>query len=377
MNSNIINKLTVQFNQHLYKEDELYLTIGIKYGFSINQVLVLPQNEIKKVNQACGDVFINYINIIMKEKYNINLKGNVKTGITYISMNTNKNRMDDDVKLLLKTLYEDEVNEEVFNRAKEIAMNNFSNNYKNVNFRAYYNMMEFSNINKGFNLRKLTEDFLEISVQAFKEFIENIVVVQNSILFVNGDLSDLNKSIILKFIESIKTKDFYVVPVAESVNKYLQSDVHLIDSARENAAIGGINFNFFNEDVTKIERQLLLSILSEIMFKNKGKLLLDELDSSLLYFNSKLQVYSTKLFEYFNEENVIKAKDRILYKLLYMLEKKPYLFNKYCIDLYSKGIDFEEYLEVLSKCDCELLKDIYIKGNLKITEGHLLYKKEA
>ncbi|NFM16062.1 hypothetical protein FDB88_02170 [Clostridium sporogenes] len=376
MKSNIINKLTIQFNQHLYKEDEIYLTIGIKFGFCINQILVLPQNEIKKVNQASGDVLINYIDIIMKEKYKINIRGNVKTGIIYISMKTKKNRMDDDVRLLLKTLYEDEINEEVFNRAKEITKSNFSYNYKNVNFRAYYNMMEFSNINKSFSLRKLTKDFLDINVQAFKEFIENIVVVQNSILFINGDLSDLNKSKILKFIESIKTKDIFIMPAVETVNKYLQSDVHLIDSAKESVSLGGINFNFFNEDITITEKQLLLSILSEIMFKDKGKLILDEFDNSLLYFNSKLDEYSTKIFKYLNEESVLKAKDRILYKLSYMLDRKPYLFNKYCIDLYSKGIDFDEYFEVLNQCDYSLLKDIYIKGNLKITEGHLLYINE-
>lgn len=376
MKSNIINKLTIQFNKHLYKEDEIYLTIGIKFGFCINQILVLPQNEIKKVNQASGDVLINYIDIIMKEKYKINIIGNVKTGIIYISMKTKKNRMDDDVRLLLKTLYEDEINEEVFNRAKEITKSNFSYNYKNVNFRAYYNMMEFSNINKSFSLRKLTKDFLDINVQAFKEFIENIVVVQNSILFINGDLSDLNKSKIFKFIESIKTKNIFVMPAVETVNKYLQSDVHLIDSVKESVSLGGINFNFFNEDITITEKQLLLSILNEIMFKDKGKLILDEFDNSLLYFNSKLDEYSTKIFKYLNEESVLKAKDRILYKLSYMLDRKPYLFNKYCIDLYSKGIDFDEYFEVLNKCDYSLLKDIYIKGNLKVTEGHLLYIKE-
>lgn len=373
MKSNIINKLTIQFNQQSYNEDEIYLTIGIKFGFCINQILVLPQNEIKKVNQASGDVFINYMYITMKEKYKIYIKGNIKTSNMYISFKTKKTRMDDDVRLLLKTLYEDEVDEEVFKRAKEITKSKFSDNYKNVDFRAYYNMMEFSNINKSFNLRKLTKDFLDINVQAFKEFIENIVIVQNSILFINGDLSDLNKSKIFESIESIKTKDIYVMPVAESVNKYLQSDVHLIDSARENVHLGGINFNFFNEDITITEKQLLLSILSEIIFKDKGKLLLDEFDNSLLYFNSKLDEYSTKLFKYLNEESVLKAKDRIFYKLSYMLNSKPYLFNKYCIDLYSKGIDIGEYFQVLNKCDCRLLEEIFTKGNIKITEGHLIY----
>ncbi|MBU3099289.1 MULTISPECIES: hypothetical protein [Clostridium] len=374
--SNIINKLTIQFNQHLYEEDEIYFTIGIKFGFSTNEVLVLPQNEIKKINQASGEVFINYIDIIMKDKYKIYIRGNVKTGIIYISMKTRKNRMDDDAIDLLKTLYEDEVNEGVFNRAKEIAKDKFSYNYKNINFRAYYNMMEFSNINKNFILRKLTKNFLDINVQELKEFIENIVVVQNSILFINGDLSELNKSKIFKFIENIKIKDIYVRPAAEAVNKYLQTDVHIFDTARENVSIGGINFNFFNDDVTILEKQLLLSILSEIMFKDKGKLLLDEFDNSLLYFNSKLEEYSTKIFDYLNEESVIKAKDILVYKLSYMLDRNPYLFNKYCIDLYSKGIDFSEYIEVLKKCDSRLLKNIYIKGNLKITEGHLLYVKE-
>ncbi|WP_143318375.1 hypothetical protein [Clostridium sp. HBUAS56017] len=376
MRANIINKLTVQFNEQEYREDEIYLTIGIKSGFCIDKMLLLPKNEIKEVNQASGDVLINYMDIIMREKYDIRIKGDVKTDIIYISTKTKKERLDDVVTVLLKTLYEEKIDEEIFCRAKEAAKNSFSYNYKIVECRAYYHMMEFSNVNKSFNLEKLTKDYLSISFQDFKEFTEEIVVLPNSILFINGDLSDLNKSKMFKYIESIKTKETYVMPIAKAVNKYLQSDVHLIDTARKNTTMGGINFNFFNEDITYLEKQLLLSVINEIMFKEKGLLLLDEFDNSLIYFNTKLGEYSTKILKYLNEENVSKAKDAILYKLAYTLEKKPYIFNKYCIDLFSKGIDFDDYFEALNICDYELLKKIYIKGNLKITESHLLYKKK-
>lgn len=377
LESNIINNLTIQLNQHIYKEDEIYLSVGIKFGFCINEILVMPQQEIRKINQASGDVFVSYIEIIMKEKYGINIIGDVKTGVMYISMKTKKNTMDDDVRALLKVIYEDKINEEIFYRAKSAAKNAFSYNFRNVNFRAYYNMMEFSNINKSFTLGKFKKDFLDIDLEDFKEFIENIVLLQNTILLINGDLSEINKSKIFKFIESIKTKDNSVMLAAEEVNKYFQSDMHLVDFAEENVAIGGINFNFFNKEVTMLEKQLLLSVLSEIIFKDKGKLILDEFDNSLLYFNSKLDNYSVKLLDYINDEGSLEAKNRLLYKLSYMLNRKPYLFNKYCIDLYSKGIDFTEYYELLKKCDCKLLKDIYIRGNLKVTEGHLIYIKEA
>lgn len=376
MNLNIINGLTVQFNEHPYKENQIYITIGIKFGFSIDRILILPQNEIKKINQASGDVFINYINLIMKEQYNINIKGNVKTNNIYFSMKSEKDRMDHDLKLILKTIFESEVNEGIFNRARKITKDNFKDNYKNINFRAYYKMMEFSNINKRFSLEKFTKDLLNINLQDFKDFMDNIVVFQNSILFINGDLNNIENSKIFEYIESIETKDILVKPIVEMTNKYLQSDMHLVQYARESVSLGGINFNFFNEDITITEKQLLMSILSEIMFEDKGKAIVDEFDNSLLYFNLKLDEYSTKIFDYLDNKSVSKAKDKILYKLSYILENKPYLFNKYCIDLYSKGINFLEYLDALNSCNYISLQDIFIKGNLKITEGHLLYIKE-
>ncbi|WP_128215277.1 hypothetical protein [Clostridium manihotivorum] len=377
MKSNIVNKLTIQLNQQFYDEGDIYITIGIKFGFSIRQVFILPREEIKELNQASGEVFVNYIALIMKEKHKINIKGNVKTGITYISMKTNKDSFDEQLTLLLKVLYEDEIDEEIFNKAKELAKDKFSYNYKNVNFRAYYHMMEFSNINKRFNLRNLTKDFLDIDVQSFKEFYENIVILQNSILFINGDLRNLNESNAFNFIEGIKTQELYVAPITEVINDYLQSDVHLVDIARENVSLGGINFSFFNEEVSITEKQLLISIINQVIFKEKGQVLIDEFDNSLVYFNSKLDIYSTKIIDYLNEESISNAKDRMFYQLAFILEKRPYLFNKYCIDLYSKGIDIDEYFGLLNKCDFEMIKDIYANGNLKITDAHLLYVKEV
>lgn len=245
MKSNIINNLTVQFNQQLYTKDEIYITIGIKFGFCTNKILVLPQNEIKEINQASADVFISYIDIIMKEKYKAKIRVNAKTSMIYISIKSKKDKMDEDLRLILKTLYEDEVNEEVFIRAKKESKSKFSYNYKKSDFRAYYRMMEFSNINKNFNLIKFTKDFLNINFEMFKTFFENIVVVQNSILFINGDLSNLQNSKIFEAIQNIKATDNTVMIVAEGLNKALQSDVHLIDSAKEEFHLGGINFSFF------------------------------------------------------------------------------------------------------------------------------------
>ncbi|URZ03071.1 hypothetical protein [Clostridium felsineum] len=373
--ANIINKLTIQFNEHFYEKNEVYLTITIKFGFCTNKMLILPQKETRTFNKASGNVLIKYIQLQMKEKYNISVKGNVKTGMIYLSIKTKVENMDYEGMCLLKMLYKDKIDKNMFNIAKGVAKKRFSNNYKNVKFRAYYRMMEFVNINKGFVLGNLTKDFLDISLKDFRDFYEEVVVPQNSILFVNGDLSQLDKSKILKFIEGIETNERYIFSAIEPVNEYLQTNMHLIESAEEAIEIGAINFKFFNENIKMFEKQLLLEILSEIIFKDKGKVLVDEFDNSLLYFNCKLDKYSLKLLDYLNEETIQQAKTDALHKLSYILNNMPYVFNKYCIDLYSKGIDIAEYFEVLSKCDYKLITDIYVKGNLKITDGQLVYTK--
>lgn len=45
-------------------------------------------------------MYINYIDIIMEEKYKIKINGNVKTGVIYISMKAEKSRMNNDIRLL-------------------------------------------------------------------------------------------------------------------------------------------------------------------------------------------------------------------------------------------------------------------------------------
>lgn len=376
MKANIVNKLTIQFNNKIYKENDIYLTIGIKYGFSINKVIILPQDQIEEINQGSGDVFVNYIKLMMKEKYNMNVIGNVKSTTIYLSMMVEKSKMDESVENIIRVSYEEELDEKLFDKAKEMSKKNLLSNYIDTKFRAYYKMMEFVNINKGFNLRKLTKDYVDITFEDFKKFRENVVLFQNSIFFINGDLSELSKSEIFDYISKVRTKEISVMLATETVNKYLQSDVHLIKNSKENVTIGGINFNFFNEDTKMIEKELLLNMLSEIMFGNKGKVILDEFDCSLLYFDLKFNEYRRDIYSYIDEKKVLEGKSRLLHKISYMFQDKIYIFNKYYIDLYLKGIDFADYYEVLKGCDCKLLQDIYRKGNLKITEGNLLYIKE-
>ena len=377
MNGNIINNLTLLINDNKFEDNSIYRTIAIKFGFAVSKMYLQDENKFIDVNSANGNLFANYIKLYLKKKFRIYVKTTVVNNMMYINLKCKKENFDDSLEKVIKSIYLCDVNEKLLEEAKEITTNNFKENYEKDEFKAYYKLMEFALVHKNFNMLKMVKDIEKLNIESFKNFIENVVTFDNSILYINGDIEYLKDSNIAVLIRDLKVNHKICVPAADKIDDYLTDDRHFIMEAASKVKNGCINITFFNDTLAMLDRQFLLSIINTSLFGVNGQVILDEFDSTIIYFGVDHKTYKDKILDLFTEDIVEKAKNYILSSISALLDIKPYEFNQIAIEYYSKGIDMLQYLKAVELCSADDIKEIFEKGDIKIVEGQVLFLEKV
>lgn len=375
MKTNIINNLKIELNEHDFKSNEIYVTLGIKLGFSTKQILYKDTGKIEKINQSSSYVYSNYLKTLFYKKHKMLIRINTLRDGTYISFKTTSNKISDDLIKLFSTIYIDDLDEVLFEKAKLDTKNNFKEKYKDIHFKASFKIMEFSDINKDFLFDEFSKSIVDINYSDFNNFKKNIVIIENSFLFINGSLDNLKLNDFFNYLKCIPTSSLEFVQAVKSKDIYLKTDKHLILKDKVDFNVSCISFDFLNKEITPLSKQVLLSIINEILFLKDSQIVVDEFDSSIISFNSSLKEYKLILNDYITQDNVQNAKNKILNKIDYLIDTLPYSFNMLYVNFYINGIDLIDYIDVINSCDDNLIKEIINQGNIKITEGQLLYRK--
>lgn len=377
MKENIINNLTLLINDNKFEDNSIYATIAIKFGFAVSKMYLQDEDKFMDVNSANGNLFANYIKLYLKNKFRIYVKANVTNNMMYITLKSNKENLDDFFEKVIRSIYVFEIDEKLLEESKEVTINNFKENYQKDDFKAYYKLMEFALVHKNFNMLKMVKDIEKLNIESFKDFREKVVTFDNSLLYINGDIEYLKDSNIAVLIQDLKVNHKICVPAANKIDDYLTDDRHFILETASEVKAGCVNITFFNDTLAMLDRQVLLSIINTYLFKRNGQVILDEFDSTIIYFGVNHETYKDKIKDLFTEDNVEKAKDYILSSFSTLLEIKPCEFNQIVIDYYSKGIDIIQYLKAIELCSVDDIKEIYEKGDIKIVEGQVLFLEKV
>lgn len=372
---NKINNLSLIVNEHDYGRETTYVTLGISGGFCTDGLYETENKKLNHINKATTLIFSMMVKIHLKSSYRKRCKIKVNKTNFNITIKTKQRTYSDDLFDLLNTVYsKDCFNEELFIEAKEKVLEDFTDKYSNIKFKAYLNMLEFSDNNKAFKFTDLAKDIKNIAFVDFEPAIEKLVTFKNSVLLINGQInSEAEKFIQFILDHGKEEQDIQLTyPVSDP---YLETDMHLIQYDKANLEMGALKFNFLGQDISLEERYLLLNYIGMILFSNNFDVNVDSVDNSIIYMDNSLQEYKNKIYEIFDESNFDEVKTELLSINNKIILEKPYMFNNLFASLLLNNIDYIKYLDLLTNSDKPYLKELLYKSDLKITEAHLIFKE--
>lgn len=366
-----VNGLKIMLNEQKYEDKKIYMTLGVGFGFCTKWLKLEDQEEPVRMNQVCGNLFLNYLRILMQRE-GLTIRSSAFRGAVTLTLETEEQKLDKAGTIFLKRVYDLEMDSDIFKQAKEAMQAQFAQNCENNQFVARYRMMEATDWQKGFNLLELAQAVSEIEESDFRLFYDTCVTLKNSCLFINGNVSVLKDGAFIKAIEKIEKTGQVVYPVVSGKNVYLKDDGHTFQTGTQNLELGCIRFDFLNPEVSVPLKCALLSIIGEIVFDGQEEINSDYFDSSILYFNSPLKAYKNEVYAALTGAAVERAGERILVRYTELLEKKPAEFGALMVSQYFDQGDLLLFLRLVAYNDCAWFQKLFQKADLKISENQLI-----
>lgn len=366
-----VNHLRIMLNEQEYENKKIYMTLGIGFGFCTKWLRLGEQGDLVRVNQVCGNLFLNYIRILM-EREGIPVKSSAFRNAISLTLETEEQRLNEVGAAFLEKIYDLKMDPDIFRQAKETMTAQFTENCKDSRFKARYQMLEATDWRKDFNLQELVQSVKDIEEEDFRFFYENCVVLSNSCLFINGNVSVLKNGALFDAIEKIERTGQTVCLAVPPKDIYLKDDGHILQVGDQNIEFGCIRFDFLNTEISVPLKYALLSVIGEILFDGQQEINSDYFDSSILYFTCPLKTYKNKVYTALTEETVEKASKNILARYTEMLEKRPDEFGALAVSHYFDQGDLILFLDLVAYNGSTLFQELFKEGDLKISENQLV-----
>jgi hypothetical protein len=371
---NKINDLPLIVNEHDYGRDVSYVTLGGFGGFCSTGLYEKSTKNFFHINRATMLIFTLMVKNYCKEINRIRTKIQVNKTTYSITIKTKQKKIEEDIYNLLDAVYDQKYDENAFIDAKEKILKDFSEKYSDAKFKAYLNILEFSDKNKDYNFIDLAKDIKEISFKEFDSIISKLVTFKNSLLLINGQIpSNTEKFIQLILDKKTETDDIQLIYSVR--DPYLETDMHLVKQDKAYLEMGALRFNFLGENIGLEEQCLLLNIVGITLFSKRFDISIDSVDKSIVYMEAPLKEYKNEIYDIFANVNIAKLKNELLYVNNKLMTEKPYLFNNFLLNIELNNIDYLKYLDLLINMDESSLQDLVNRGKLKITEAHLIFKE--
>ncbi|RDU22135.1 hypothetical protein [Anaerosacchariphilus polymeriproducens] len=373
MSLNDMNHLKFTINEHNYNGRDIYINLGIGAGYCIKKIWNSDNQKEVEINTSCVCIFLNYIKEIVNEEPGLKVDGTISKNVIHISMKTSKEEMDEDMQMLLDIIYRLPVDKRIFENAVKKTRSDFNKKIKDIAFQTRNKMMGFSDFSNSYNYKDYKSDLDKVTYEDFLAFFVNLITFENSYLFINGNIKTLRDFMFYHFINNEKDRKYQIKKFYEEKDIFLLTNQQNILKNYENYQIGCIQFDFSNQEFSITNKFVLLSIIASSLFQNKAEVNVDGLEPCILYYNQELAEYKKRIFDCFNSQNLKQIKNGILDKYSELLDKEPKKFGQAYVEMTMQGSDLEEYLNIIEQIDEKSVKDLYRKGDIKITERHLIY----
>jgi len=278
---------------------------------------------------------------------------------------------------VLKSLLSVEINEEIFNQAKEKSIKAFENQYKKLEFRAYYKSYEVADLHKRFLLSELIDDIQTIAYEDFIRIKKDLVSVFNMCIYVYGDTTDIINSdewqnVVPEQYVDEKTLSF----VGYEYDPAIRNNSHIVGLARENLNLSVLSFDFYNNEATPFAKKIIVDFIAASMKYQVKETSVDELDASIIVQLGSVVSLKENVRD-FTEDTFEKAKNEIISRYVCLMKNSPDIFSVEAVNLMLVGIYVDQYLEYVSSLTLELFNEIYRIADCKLTEAQLVFRKES
>ena len=349
--------------------DDIYATVCINGGF-ITKDYVINGKDHFEANYAFFNVLFSYYRLLEDLS---SYQFNSARATSAISFKSKKENVFSKLQTLLDRIFDKDYDRSIFEEAKENAKNNFAEAYKDGSYRAKFKGYEFSNLNRAFSLMRFIQDIENIEFQDFCECGKNLLVPDNMLVFMAGDVNDIDFSnFVLKESEDMEKQ----VDLAwKGFDPYLRQDAHITNMARKDCNLIIEAFEFLNPKATKMDKRLVVDILSELIPDNGKDIWVDDCDASIMFFAEGLKSYKGNL-NIRDEQQFLKLKERLLSRYYGLMLNTPEHYVTIAAMFKAADIDINEYINYLDGCTYELYKELYKKSECIIYEAQVVLRKE-
>lgn len=366
------HKLRIELNDSQAADGKVYCAIGLGGGFLTREYTVDGKKNLG--NYSFYNVFFQYLRLI---DMGCSVGFDVLKTSSVIMFEECKENIVSTLNSIINTLLTLEVSEEVFQQAKEKSIKAFENQYKKIEFRAYYKSYEVSDLHKRFMLSELIEDIQTISYEDFTRIKNDLISVSNMCVYVYGDTTDIVNLDGWHNVVSEQHVDGKLLTfIGYDFDPAIRNDSHIIELARENFNLSVLSFDFYNNEATPFAKKIIVDFIAASMRYQKKESYVDAVDASIIVQVDSIDSLKENVSG-FTEDTFEKAKKEIIRRYVCMMKNSPDIFSVEAVNLMLIGIYIDQYLEYISSLTLALFNEIYSIANCKLTEAQLLFRKES
>lgn len=362
-------KIQIEVNNRTYDKDIIYAAVSLRGGYIVRDYIV--DNQHFESNYAFFNVLFNYYRLLEEMK---GIHFDVQRAASTISFYKKRIDFISTLESVLNIMFKHEYDSGKFEEAKQITKEAFALRYKEGAFRSKYKGYEFSDLNKRFTLKQLINDIENISFEDFTKISKVIVVPGNVCVYILGQTSELDFSMIS--FENYVNKSSVVRIAGVGFDPYLRQNAYVINKAREEHNLIIEAIDFLNVECTNFTKLIIAELLAEQIPTHEIDIWVDSLDASVMFPSEQLREYKSLLC-IDNRESYNIAQKKLLVKYVSLLENSPEIFAIRAAYMMGIGVYIDQYLEFLDKCSYELFAELCDKADYRITEAQIVLRKES
>ena len=363
-------RISIDYNRHVYKRDAVYITAGLQTGIAFRYYRI--GENTKENNLAFSHFFINYMKRICDKKVECQIGKTVSS----VSIKSSTETMFTDLRELLNTLNNLELDQQTFIEIKNETVENFERVYKDGSFRSRYKALEIADIVKGFSFGLLVNNLDSLNYESFCELYQDLIRKGKCAVYVNGNIRDLE----LDELEELKSisedaSDFPIV-CGKQIDPYLLDDAHIIETAREACNTSVLHFSF-PESISILDRYLWMALESERIPYRDRETTVDAYDASIIVSMPDVTALKESFSGSLKNDQFQNARNTVLAKYSKWLKKSPCLFNASYVEMKMNGCSLVEFLQTVDGLDYESYLNAVHHIRPLICEGQIVMRREV
>lgn len=366
--------MSVTLNRRNLDGGNVYITIGFLGGFTTKYFGI--NDEIYVGNYAFSQVLWNYWRQTFRR---ITLSLKVMPHYSLISYVTKEKDCAEDFTDLILRLLNRDYDRDIFESAKQSAIEGYRKAYRDVEFRAVYKLYEFTEKNKTFDLEQLSRDLQTLSFEEFSEQAKKLLVPSNLAVYIDGVTDKVDETEIISINKKLPDTETVVGLAGKTTDPILEKDRHVIAPGRETIAYSALTFDFLNPPISELDRYVLLLFwLEKVRYDGKKAIArLDDADAALIFENEPLKNMKPMIREEITEAEFDEYRETILARYQTLFNDYPEHFGAEAVMMHFAHFEIHEFINVLATMTYENYIHLIREADYKLTAADSVVSKEA